>query len=240
MRNTGVVSQFSYMAIGDCGHNATCIVPVSWMEKSLPALGNCVVYTDNVQKDALRGLIFQFIEPEFEDASNTIYLQMYSQNEVANTTSLEISNYFNAPVKIHFRSLDGRGEASNLCAEGVLLNHLLAPWNTPGIIGFDQADIVHALGMHSEFILEFGMGKTPKDIVPSILKRVACRDVDVAILVVSGDSNHSWLTHINEMMELFEGEYDDALLIVGHVPMIQDKIMISALVGCWSNACSKT
>lgn len=223
--------RFNYQGYMDGNIRTTCIVPTQWLDKSLPTMGGDVVYTDNIQKDVLRGVIFEFSESALEDSSHTICLQISRQEEMANSGQLHTHTYFDAPVKIYCNQNDFLVADKDWCIEVVLLNHLLAPWYVGGYVANDLSDIVAVMRMHPEFVFEFGIGETQADIVPGILERVAgCVPAGV-LVVMTGDDQHLRLA-LFDLMESFGCAFEDATLLIGEASVIQVKMLISALVGC--------
>lgn len=244
----GITYQFNYRGCyqdeqiyGD-GVLTTCIVPTRWLKMTLPTFSGGVVYTDNTDKTGLNCLVFEFAELESNGMSRTISLQIYDLHERDyHGNSKAPVTYFEAPVKIHCRAIEFSD--ANWCIELVLINHFFGTLNAESCWGnyfFDYADFFSFITASPEFIFEFGIGDTPAEIVPKILERVACDKAGDVFLVLYCDQDLFRLAFNDEIIQSFQSAFDESSVIFGCAGVTQDKMLISALVGCKPTATLST
>jgi hypothetical protein len=212
----------------------TCIVPAGWLKMALPTFGGDVVYTDKTGKSGLSGLVFEFADLETDGLLRTVSLQMCFLKDVPGQgRQVEPEAYFAQPVKIHCR--DFIVADKNWGIEIVLVNHFLGPLNAVsswGINCFDFYDLHHVLKGSSEFVFEFGIGESAADIATAILENVVQCDGGGDMLFVLYYNNSLKIAQADEAMILFQNAFEDATVIFGNAGVKQDKMLISALVGC--------
>ena len=236
----GITYQFNYRSCyqdekcyGD-GVLTTCIVPTRWLSMKLPTFAGGVVYTDNTDKTGLNCLVFEFAELEFNGLSRVISLQIYDLHKLDyHGNPKEPVTYLAAPVKIHCRAF-GFFEA-NWCIEVVLLNHFFSALNAESCCGdycFDYADFFDVITASDEFLFEFGIGETPAEIMPDILQFFAGCKVSNVFVVLYCDTHLFRLAFADEIKQSLQSAFDESLVILGCAGVEQNKMLISALVGC--------
>ena len=212
----------------------TCIVPSAWLKMALPTFGGSVVYTDKTEKSDLSGLVFEFAEMENDGLARTVSLQIYTLEDLPiQGGSVEPDGHFAQPVKIHCR--DFVVADNDWCIEIALVNHFLGSLNAVSSWGncfFDFFDLYLVLKGSSEFIFEFGIGRTPAEIVPDILERVACSDAGDVFLMFYCNQDLFRLAHLDEIMRSVRAVIENSTVIFGNAAVKQDQMLISALVGC--------
>lgn len=237
-----------------CMSITTCIVPTRWLGMALPTFDGSVVYTDRIDRaemDRLTYMVFRFTELDFDSVIHTITLDICHLEEGTDKQPLFCGDYFDAPITIHPRVIEFTD--ANWCIEVVLLNHLLAPWNSASVYEFcyyNIDDLLSALSVCTDFVFEFGIGNTPEDIIPPVLERLAgCEPQCITLtmfannqsicehsvtlpyctdMIVSKFSNFAWDSY-GEDQEV--PEYA-ALPVFGDVGVKHEKMLISVLVGC--------
>lgn len=224
--------QFNYHQCSD-ETTTTCIVPAKWLEKPLPAMGGAIVYVDNSQKKMLSGHVFEFTDLEPDGSVCTVSLEIYYLKENAGKQMPATrENRIDVPVQIHYRASDKHDTGCDI--EVVLLSHFFGAFNAESSWGnyfVDYADLVSMLSMSTDFVLEFGIGETPADILPGIFKRLSCSEAKCAFLMLYNDYQRFRLAYVDDMMKAFATSFVDANLLFGNAAVDQDKLLISALVG---------
>jgi hypothetical protein len=206
----------------------TCIVPDNWLSKDLPTVGVCVNYTAKREQLVSCGSVVF----EFSDVTST--------DETARTIRLDILQdgvkCFQKPIEIHCPKVAPSELGDECCIEVLLLNHLFGCNAISAWVAVDFADFIGIMEKSSTYYFQYGIGKTPSDILPDILEPAANRDVKCEFVMMFCDNQKMRLEYLREIMDAMSSsstdESIDSLGLVCAVGVEQDEMLISVLVGC--------
>lgn len=230
--------RFDYEYLPTEGEPAfTCIVPAEWLQKNLPTMGGEIVYVSQQDRmNACTNYVFEFSDGILaEGLPRTICLDIHHREAISSNASLaNYSKLFAAPVRIQCAAIKDSDESNDWCFEVVLLNHFFGSHALSALVGniyLDFDDILAIMSLSHEFILEFGIGKTPQDILPSIIERLGANDAKSAFAMFYCKYGTARLAHLDEIMGVISQLGDDVTLIISDAAVDDDRMLISMLVG---------
>jgi hypothetical protein len=205
----------------------TCIVPADWLSMELPTVGGCVNYANNREKLVSSGpVVFEFSD-------------VVSTDETSRTISLDIFHsgvkYFERPVAIRCPNVE-RNDSGEKCFIEVLLLNQLFGYNAPSVlVDVDFQDFIAIMAQSSTYDFKYGIGETPSDILPKIIKTIDGKDVKCEFVMIFCDDQKMSLEYLQEIMDAMPSSKTDESLdlqgIVCAVGVAQSAMLISALVG---------
>jgi len=90
---------------------------------------------------------------------------------------------------------------------------------------------IAAMSKSSEFVLEFGVGKLPQDILPGILERLDAKQAKSVFGMLFNKTETMRLAYLDELIDGVLLLTGDPLTIVSDAAVIDDRMLISILVG---------
>jgi hypothetical protein len=205
----------------------TCVVPASWLLMELPTLGGRVNYASNREHLVSCGpIVFEFNEATSTDeTSRTIRVDIFQDGVKCFEKLIEIYCPNVAPSKL--------GDECSI--EVLLLNHLFGYNATSAWVAVDFSDFIGIMERSSTYYFQYGIGKTPSEILPDILEPLANRDVKCEFVMIFCDHLNMKLEFLREAMISMNSSHTDesidSLGIVCAVGVEQDEMLISVLVG---------
>ena len=215
----------------------SCIVPTEWLQKNLPTMGGDVVYSDrHGQMDGYTNYVFEFSdEAPTECRPRAICLNIHRREAASdNNSSPSYHKLFAVPARIHCSTIKDCDANDNWCFEVVLLNHFFGTCALSASLGniyLDFDDVIAAMSESSEFVLEFGVGKLPQDILPGILERLDAKQAKSVFGMLFNKTETMRLAYLDELIDGVSLPTGDPLTIVSDAAVIDDRMLISILVG---------
>ena len=142
---------------------------------------------------------------------------------------------FEKPVVIRCPNVERNDSGDKCCIEVVLLNHLFG-YNAPSVwVDIDFQDFMATLARSSTYDFKYGIGETPSDILPKIIKTIDGKDVKCEFVMIFCDDQKMSLEYLQEIMDAMPSSKTDETLdlqgIVCAAGVAQREMLISALVG---------
>lgn len=214
----------------------TCIVPTNWLSLDLPTMNGVVNYSDK-----LGNLVSCESNDELNYYSDFLgklvscesvvfdFCERSSSDKMWRAFSLDIlrdgGKHFDTPIVIHVpRSMQ---------SEVLLLNHLFGFCAESSFVGLCFADFLALLKESSTYYLEYGVGKSPADILPNILQSARDGDVKCGFITIFVDDFQEFrLESLDEAWAaMSSGSSDESMWLIGAAVVEQDEMLISVLVG---------
>lgn len=226
--------QFNYTGLSVSDKpTITCIVPQDWLSKGLPTMGAEVIYlVKSVHIMTSSEFVFEFTEDAPTDKSiRTIGLNIM-QADKGHKKPITYRNIFEVPAKIHCREIENPDASNDWCMEVVLLNHFFgcfALTASNNNVYLDFGDLLKVMSISPEYTFEFGIGDTPRDILPGMSKRLDYGNAKCSFAMIFCNESKMLMTYLKEVIKEIRTVKESFLLT--DIAVDQEKMLISVLVG---------
>lgn len=214
-----------------------CIVPAKWRQKNLPTMGGEIVYVGQQDRmNACTDYVFEFFDETLtESLPRTICLDIHHRKTISDNAPLaSYSKLFATPARVQCATFNDSDESNDWCFEVVLLNHFFGSHALSALMGniyLDFHDVLAVMSLSHEFTFEFGIGKTPQDILPGIIERLGVNDAKSAFAMLFCKSGTARLAHLDEIVGAISRLGDDVASAISDAAVDDDRMLISILIG---------